>query len=377
MAYYFIMLHHFVNLIETLFTHSQTAMIQSFGGRVTTSISGKTNVLLVGKEPGMSKVSKARDKPKIMLADIRDLKEGLDAGLESLEDFDFTQREEPMKIESFSAGYYKGGEYNGLALTAGVKEYAEAQGFKPQKNDEVDELDEDPSKKKKNGTSEVLLLEDQDKKPAAAKKRRKPAKKQAAKVKKEEADDAASDDKDAAEEKPPAKKKRKTAKKKTAKVKEEEENETSPTTTTTSSGGSSTAIVVADKKKKAPKKKATKVKAEQEEDEATSETASPTTTTSSGDSSTAIVVADKKKKPPKKKVPAATKKKKAKTPSPAKNDDDDSSPSGSGEDEEIPDAIACDACGADCSAESWFWPPLEEDYCSYCYELSQVNLVFF
>ena len=35
------------------------AMCQSFGARVTGSISGKTTLLLVGKEPGMSKVKKA------------------------------------------------------------------------------------------------------------------------------------------------------------------------------------------------------------------------------------------------------------------------------------------------------------------------------
>ena len=39
------------------------AMVQSFGGRVTGSVSGKTNILIVGKQPGMSKVSKARANP--------------------------------------------------------------------------------------------------------------------------------------------------------------------------------------------------------------------------------------------------------------------------------------------------------------------------
>ena len=37
-------------------------MIESFGGRVTGSVSGKTDYLVVGKEPGMSKVSQARDR---------------------------------------------------------------------------------------------------------------------------------------------------------------------------------------------------------------------------------------------------------------------------------------------------------------------------
>jgi hypothetical protein len=30
--------------------------VESFGGRVTSAVSGKTDILLVGKEPGMSKV---------------------------------------------------------------------------------------------------------------------------------------------------------------------------------------------------------------------------------------------------------------------------------------------------------------------------------
>ena len=31
-------------------------MIESFGGKVTSAVSGKTSFVLVGKEPGMSKV---------------------------------------------------------------------------------------------------------------------------------------------------------------------------------------------------------------------------------------------------------------------------------------------------------------------------------
>ena len=48
-------------------------MVQSFGGRVTGSVSGKTNILIVGKQPGMSKVGKARTNPKITLMSIHDL----------------------------------------------------------------------------------------------------------------------------------------------------------------------------------------------------------------------------------------------------------------------------------------------------------------
>ena len=56
------------------------AMVQSFGGRVTGSVSGKTNILIVGKQPGMSKVSKARANPKITLMSIHDLKTGIENG---------------------------------------------------------------------------------------------------------------------------------------------------------------------------------------------------------------------------------------------------------------------------------------------------------
>lgn len=108
------------------------AMLQSFGGRVTGSVSGKTNVLVVGKEPGMSKVSAARARKNILLASLHDLKLGLDSGLPALEDFDVSSRKETMKIESFSSGYnYAHGGYNGLALAASKADLAIAQGLKP------------------------------------------------------------------------------------------------------------------------------------------------------------------------------------------------------------------------------------------------------
>ena len=138
------------------------AMIEAFGGRVTGSVSGKTNVLLVGKDPGMSKVNKARRQPsKTVLASIRDIKEGLDAGLESFEEFDIYKSHhggETMKIESFSAGYHTNrGGYNGLALTASKKEMLIAQGLL------------DPTEKIESAkpTSSVLSIENGNKKPAA------------------------------------------------------------------------------------------------------------------------------------------------------------------------------------------------------------------
>ena len=46
------------------------------GGRVTGSVSGKTNFLVVGKQPGASKVSKARASGKVKLVNLHDLSEG-------------------------------------------------------------------------------------------------------------------------------------------------------------------------------------------------------------------------------------------------------------------------------------------------------------
>jgi hypothetical protein len=108
-------------------------MIESFGGRVTQNISGKTDVLLVGKELGLSKVTKARKHAKIKMTSLKYLKDGLDDGVASLEHFEFFQRKEPVKIEKFSLGYQYSStlEYNGLALHASQEELAIAQGFVP------------------------------------------------------------------------------------------------------------------------------------------------------------------------------------------------------------------------------------------------------
>ena len=80
-------------------------IIESFGGRVTGSVSGKTSFLLVGKEPGMSKVSNARGR-NIQLMGLHDLKQVCE-GL-ALQDA------QPAVIGAFSSGYSR----NGNALTA-------------------------------------------------------------------------------------------------------------------------------------------------------------------------------------------------------------------------------------------------------------------
>jgi len=96
------------------------AMVESFGGRVTGSISGRTDILIVGKEPGMSKVSKARA-ANVTLMTLHDLKLGIAHG-------DVLAAAQPVVIKVFSAGY--GG--NGLALGASDAEYAFAAGVAQQ-----------------------------------------------------------------------------------------------------------------------------------------------------------------------------------------------------------------------------------------------------
>ncbi|KAJ3236984.1 hypothetical protein HDU81_010128 [Chytriomyces hyalinus] len=82
------------------------AMCESFGARVTSAISGKTNLLVVGQEPGQSKVAKAEATGgKCQIISLQDLVKCIE-GQQSLE---YTP---PPMIESFSAGYYG----NGLGL---------------------------------------------------------------------------------------------------------------------------------------------------------------------------------------------------------------------------------------------------------------------
>lgn len=75
------------------------SMIESFGGRVTSSISGKTDLLIVGKEPGRVKVQDAETRPKCHLISLKDLTEVFMGGC--LEDI----AARPLVIPEFSAGY--------------------------------------------------------------------------------------------------------------------------------------------------------------------------------------------------------------------------------------------------------------------------------
>ena len=83
-------------------------IIESFGGRVTSAVSGKTDFLVVGQEPGASKVSKARA-GGVKEIDVLGLKTALETPGMALEDAPNPQ------IESFSAGYYG----NALRITDG------------------------------------------------------------------------------------------------------------------------------------------------------------------------------------------------------------------------------------------------------------------
>eukprot|EP00440_Ansanella_granifera_P001525 gb/GFBE01001642.1/.p1 GENE.gb/GFBE01001642.1/~~gb/GFBE01001642.1/.p1 ORF type:complete len:460 (+),score=116.44 gb/GFBE01001642.1/:1-1380(+) len=99
-------------------------MITSFGGKVASAVSGRTDVLVVGKDPGFSKVSKARKSGQTKLLSLHDMKVGLERG--SLED---AKAAKPLLIRSFSKGYtQRRGGPNGLALRASKAELAIASG---------------------------------------------------------------------------------------------------------------------------------------------------------------------------------------------------------------------------------------------------------
>jgi len=101
-------------------------MITSFGGKVASGVSGKTDVLVVGKDPGFSKVSKARKNPGTRLLSLHDMRLGLERG--SLED---ATKQKPMLIRSFSKGFaQRRGGPNSRALRASKTELAIASGTK-------------------------------------------------------------------------------------------------------------------------------------------------------------------------------------------------------------------------------------------------------
>ena len=76
------------------------ALIESFGGKCTSAISGKTTMLLVGKEPGFSKVSQARGRG-IRIMELGDLT----ACLQSGGGLPAPEETPQLVIDNFSAGY--------------------------------------------------------------------------------------------------------------------------------------------------------------------------------------------------------------------------------------------------------------------------------
>lgn len=78
------------------------AMIESFEGKVTGSVSGKTNVLVVGKDPGRCKVTQA-DVKGIPRVDLMTMQNRLYGRIQSLENV------APAVITNFSAGYQVAG----------------------------------------------------------------------------------------------------------------------------------------------------------------------------------------------------------------------------------------------------------------------------
>ncbi|KAJ3102270.1 hypothetical protein HK100_004395, partial [Physocladia obscura] len=102
------------------------AICESFGARVTSAVSGRTTLLIVGEEPGMAKVTQARMQEKCRLIGIRDFTCCIEGKQDINESFHAPQ------IEGFSAGY----NFNGRALNASAYEYNLAVGsqfVKPRK----------------------------------------------------------------------------------------------------------------------------------------------------------------------------------------------------------------------------------------------------
>jgi hypothetical protein len=114
-------------------------MIQSFGGRVTGSVSGRTDVLVVGQAPGFSKTSKARAQPRCTLINLHELV--------NLTEGSLLADAAPAVIGAFSSGYVKwNGSSNGLAASASAERLMFARGELPPQQMSAMQL---PAKKKK------------------------------------------------------------------------------------------------------------------------------------------------------------------------------------------------------------------------------------
>lgn len=139
--------YRFVLLFYILVSNLLQAMVQKFGGRVTSSVSGKTDYLIVGKEAGHSKVSKARESKKCIVISLKDLKEVCE-GVATLEDV----ASKPLFIPQFSSGY---GGSSALVAASGPM-------LIHQNGSAASDADKKPAAKRKS-------LEDDGDKPAAKK----------------------------------------------------------------------------------------------------------------------------------------------------------------------------------------------------------------
>ena len=143
------------------------AMIEAFGGRVTSAVSGKTDYLVVGKAPGAKKVSEAIAKG-VPTVDIAGLKAVLEGGPgASLDDAP------PPEITAFSKGY-KGNALRltdkqaaGLAIKA-AKPPKKKPAAKKKKAEEYEEDEEEkeeepkPKKKSAKGKKKKAASSDDD-----------------------------------------------------------------------------------------------------------------------------------------------------------------------------------------------------------------------
>jgi len=92
------------------------AVIERFGGKVTSAISGNTDILVVGSQPGATKVEAAR-KRRIQLLSFENTMDVIHGR--------YIEGEKPLVIDSFSAGWYGSGKIyhwgqNRLDAAAGV-----------------------------------------------------------------------------------------------------------------------------------------------------------------------------------------------------------------------------------------------------------------
>jgi hypothetical protein len=78
------------------------AVIERFGGKVTSAISGNTDILVVGSQPGATKVEAARKRHKIQLLSLENTMDVIHGR--------YIEGEKPLVIDSFSAGWQGSGK---------------------------------------------------------------------------------------------------------------------------------------------------------------------------------------------------------------------------------------------------------------------------